>query len=54
MTIIDAIYSREISVPLFKDPRTWHAWEVYLRGLFGLLIANKKDLALFKECAGLE
>jgi len=36
MTIIDAIYSREIFAPPFKDPRTWHAWEVYLRGLFGL------------------
>ncbi len=36
MTIIDEIHSWEIFAPLFKDPRTWHAWEVYLRDLFGL------------------
>jgi len=54
MNIIDALHSREIFRPLFKDPRTWHAWEVYLRALFGLRIEGAEDLALFRDCTGLE
>lgn len=36
MNIIDALHRKDVFAPLFKDPWTWHAWEVYLRGLFGL------------------
>ncbi|MCJ7588507.1 MAG: hypothetical protein MUQ00_11510, partial [Candidatus Aminicenantes bacterium] len=54
MNIISAIHSREVFRPLFKDPKTWHAWEVFLRGLFGLPIESAEDLALFKDCTGLE
>jgi hypothetical protein len=54
MNIIDAWNRKDIFRALFKDPSTWHAWEIYLRGLFGLPIENAEDLALFKDCAGFE
>ena len=53
MNIIDALHNKAIFGPLFKDIRTWHAWEVYLRGLFGLPIEDEKDRKLFKACTGL-
>jgi len=53
MDIIDALHNKTIFKPLFKDLRTWHAWEVYLRALFGLSITDAKDRGLFKECTGL-
>jgi hypothetical protein len=54
MDITDALHSKTIFGPLFKDPKTWHAWEVFLRGLFGLPIESAEDLALFRDCTGLE
>ncbi len=54
MNIIDAWHSKEVFGPLFKNPKSWHAWEVFLRGLFGLPITEAADLALFKDCTGLE
>jgi len=54
VNIIKVLTDKNLFAPLFKDPSRWHAWEVYLRGLFGLPIANKKDLALFKKCTGFE
>jgi len=54
MNIIDAWHRKDLFRPLFKDAKTWHAWEVYLRGLFGLPIESAEDLALFKDCTGLE
>jgi len=56
MTIIDATHSREIFAPLFKDLRTWHAWEVYLHGMFGLELerrirAGGKDLGTHNQAA---
>ena len=53
MNIIDALRSREVFAPLFREPETWHAWEIYLRGLFGLGIPEAKDRALFRDCTGL-
>ena len=53
MNIVDALHRKEIFRPLFKDPATWHAWEVYLRALFGLGIDDAKDRKLFRECTGL-
>ncbi|MGA2533825.1 MAG: hypothetical protein ABSG19_12420 [Candidatus Aminicenantales bacterium] len=53
MNIIQAIHTR-VFRPLFKDPSTWAAWEVYLRALFGLGVDGEKDLALLKACTGLE
>ncbi len=53
MDILDALHSKTIFGPLFKDSKTWRAWEVYLRGLFGLPIAGAEDMALFRSCTGL-
>ncbi len=53
MNIIDALHSKAIFGPLFKEPQTWHAWEVYLKGLFGLPIEADEDRALFRGCTGL-
>jgi hypothetical protein len=52
LSIVQAVQDEHIFRPLFKDPKTWHAWEVYLRALFGLPITGKADRALFKECTG--
>ncbi len=53
MNIIQAINDQRFFLPLFKDMETWHSWEVYLQGLFGLSIKNKKDLDFFNACTGL-
>lgn len=53
MNILDAIHSKTIFRPLFKDVKTWGAWSVYLRALFGLGIEDAKDRKLFRECTGL-
>jgi hypothetical protein len=54
MNIIQAIHSPKVFRPLFRDLGSWHAWEVYLRGLFGLGIESPDDLELFRSCTGLE
>ncbi len=53
MDIIDALHNKAVFGPLFKEAQTWHAWEVYLKGLFGLPIEDEKDRKLFKACTGL-
>jgi len=53
VNIIDALHSRQVFGPLFKDLATWHAWEVFLRGLFGLGLEEAKDRALFRAFTGL-
>src|SRR3972149_951941 len=53
MNIIQAIHDRHLFAPLFKDPSTWRAWEVYLRALFGLGIREKRDLKLLRAATGL-
>jgi len=52
LNIIDALRRKEIFRPLFKDLATWHAWEVYLRGLFGLELESAADKKLWKACTG--
>ena len=54
MNIIQAMHSSRIFRPLFKDPKTWRAWEVYLLALFGLGLETAEDRELFKSCAGLD
>jgi hypothetical protein len=53
VNIIDALTRKGIFAPLFREPATWRAWEVYLRALFGLGIDDPKDRRLFRECTGL-
>jgi hypothetical protein len=54
MNILDFIHGRTLGGPLFRDLKTWHAWEVYLRGLFGLEIEDAADRKLWKACTGLQ
>jgi hypothetical protein len=52
MNIIQAMRDRNLLGSLFKDPASWHAWEIYLGALFGLPI-DAADLATFERCTGL-
>jgi ribosomal protein S25 len=54
MNIIDALHDERFFKPVFKNIKTWHAWEVYLQTLFGLPIDISKDGLLFKEVTGLD
>jgi len=54
MTIIDAIRDERFFKPLFKDLKTWHNWQVYLKALFGLPIETRNDKKLLKDCKGLD
>jgi hypothetical protein len=53
MTIIDALHDEKIFRRQFKDLKTWAAWEIYLRALFGLPIEGVKERKLFRECTAL-
>lgn len=53
MNILDALHSKSVFRPLFKDLATWHAWTVYLSGLFGLELEGAADRKLWKDCTGL-
>jgi len=54
MNIIAALHSPRVFRPLFKDLSSWHAWDVYLRALFGLGVEDEKDRTLFRACTGLD
>jgi hypothetical protein len=54
MNIVQAVHDRHLFAPLFKEPSTWSAWEVYLRALFGLPIVDGKDRRLLRKCTGLK
>ena len=54
MTIIEALEDPRFFKPVFGDPGTWRAWEVYLRALFGLPIVDEGDLGVLRACTGLE
>jgi hypothetical protein len=52
MNIIQAIRDWNLFGAMFKDPASWHAWEIYLSALFGLPI-DAADLGVFRQCTGL-
>lgn len=52
MNIVQAIRDRNLFGSLFKDPKSWHSWTVYLSFLFGLPI-DAEDLDLIRRCSGL-
>jgi hypothetical protein len=54
MTIIDALNSADIFRPLFKNPETWRAWQVYLSALFGLPVEGKEERKILRACTGLK
>ena len=54
MNIIEALEDPRFFKPLFRDPRTWKAWRVFLRALFALPIRAGADLELFRKSTGLD
>jgi len=54
VNIVQTIESPKVFRPLFRDLGSWHAWEVYLRALFGLGIDNAADLETFRAATALE
>jgi hypothetical protein len=53
VTIIQAMHDSRLFLPVFKDVRTWKAWEVFLKALFALPIEGEEDKRLFQEATGL-
>jgi hypothetical protein len=51
MNIIQAIADKNLFGQLFRDPATWAAWRVFLRGLFGLPM-DGGELEVFKQFTG--
>jgi len=54
VNIIEALHDERFFKSVFKNIKTWPAWEVYLQTLFGLPIDTVKDGPLFKEVTGLD
>jgi len=54
LNIIEAVTDKNLLGSMFKDPSTWAAWRVFLRGLFNIPITDAPDLELFKRCTGLD
>ncbi len=52
MNIVQAMRDRNLLGSLFKNPASWHAWEIYLSALFALPI-DAADMGLFQRCTGL-
>lgn len=52
MNILSALRDRNLFGSIFKNPASWHAWEIYLSALFGLPI-GAEDMGLFRQCTGL-
>jgi hypothetical protein len=53
LTIIDAIESKRLFRPLFRDLDTWKAWRSFLEALYGLPF-SEGSREIFKECTGRE
>ncbi len=51
MNIIESMRSREIFRNSFEDLRTWGAWEVYLKALFGLEMSAEEG-KIYQEHTG--
>jgi hypothetical protein len=43
MNIIDIIDDPRFFKPLFRDERSWRAWRVFLKALFGIPITDKAE-----------
>ena len=52
MNIIDIIDDPRFFKPLFRDERSWRAWRVFLKALFGIPITDKAEKKLFRTCTG--
>jgi len=51
MNIVQAINSEKLFKPCFRDSKTWNAWFVLLKAVFGLPL-NRNDLKLYRQCTG--
>jgi hypothetical protein len=51
MDIIDAISDQNLFRPLFKDVKTWGAWLVFLKTLFGLSM-GKMERSIYHQATG--
>jgi hypothetical protein len=51
MNIIEAINNENLFRPFFKDLKTWSAWIVALKAIFGLKM-SKDELTIFQRCTG--
>ena len=52
MNIIQAMESELVFRSLFRDLKTWRAWEVFLKGLFNIRMRSP-ERELFRACSGL-
>jgi len=51
MNIIESIHNKAIFRNSFEDLKTWQAWEIYLKALFGLEM-SKSELKVYKKNTG--
>src|SRR5215510_14685123 len=51
MTIIEAIEDPHLFAPLFKDPTSRQAWEVWLKSIFALPM-TQEECELYSRCTG--
>ena len=49
--IMQAINSRQVWGPWFRNRTTWEAWFAFLRAMFGLPMSTA-EIAIFSECTG--
>jgi len=53
MNIIDIMGDPRFFKSLFRDERSWRAWRVFLKALFGIPITDETERDLFRSCTGL-
>jgi len=51
MNIVEAIQDEHLFGSLFRDPGTWAAWRVFLKGVFALPM-TEGELKTYRECTG--
>jgi len=54
VNIVQAIHSKEVFRPYFKDLKTWRNWITFFKVLAGYKKLPEKEMELFRECTGLE
>lgn len=52
--IIQAIRDKNLFGSYFKDLKTWRSWLVFFKVLSGYKRLNDEEMALFRECTGLD
>jgi len=52
LSIIEVCESPALFAPWFKNRKSWSAWFIVLKVLFGLPVTDSEDLELFRRCTG--